>query len=103
VPVYDAYLWLIKEQEMPYRYLSVLVPFTVTGCINYGAPQLEAMSTLDLCETHIVQRVNLSGPTREAVQSELDRRKVDCRSQLAAIKARHDEDLYDRTYRNQSP
>ena len=88
---------------MPHRHSGFLVPFALAGCINYGAPQLETMSALDLCETHVVQRVNLSRATREAVQSEIDRRKVDCRSQLAAIKARHDEDLYDRTYHNQSP
>ena len=88
---------------MPHRHFSLLAPLALAGCISYGAPQLETMSTLDLCETHVVQRVNLSRATRDAVQSEIDRRKVDCRSQLAAIKARHDEDLYDRTYRNQSP
>ena len=88
---------------MTHHHFIALAPFALAGCISYGAPQLSAMSTLDLCETHLVQRVNLSRATREAVESEIERRKVDCRSQVAAIKARHEEDLYDRTYRNQSP
>ena len=88
---------------MSHHRFIALAPFALAGCLNYGAPQLSAMSPLDLCETHMIQRVNLSRTAREAVENEIERRKVDCRSQVAAIKARHDEDLYDRTYRNQSP
>jgi hypothetical protein len=81
----------------------IAAPLALNGCVSFETHELAAMSTLDLCETHVVQRVNLSTVARQRVESELERRKVDCRSQLAAIKARQDEDLYDRMYRNQSP
>ena len=73
------------------------------GCLTYTQQELSARSALDLCELHTEYRVNLSQQSRERLQNELDRRKIDCRNQLAAIKMKRDEELYDRMYRIQDP
>jgi hypothetical protein len=83
--------------------MGAFTPLLLVGCLSYSTRQIDVMSTLDLCEQQTFYRVNLSEATREQIRSELQRRKTDCSSEQAAIQARRAEDLYDRTYRTQSP
>jgi prophage tail gpP-like protein len=84
--------------------IAALLPtLGLGGCLVYGSQQLAATPTLELCEMQITYRVNLSDDSRRSLERELQRRNADCTVHAADIKARRDEELYDRTYRNQSP
>ena len=61
------------------------------------------MSTYEICALEINQGPNLTHGSRALMQSELARRKEDCAPHMRRIQAERDEELYDRTYRNQSP
>lgn len=80
-----------------------VIPLGLSGCLTYGPSQLGAMSTYDICETQAIQAANMTEESRRLVRSELERRKESCAPHQAAIRAQLAEDLYDRTYRNQSP
>ena len=61
------------------------------------------MSSYNLCELQSTQRLNLTEESKRALRSELDRRKENCSSHLAGIRARQQEELDLRTYGMQSP
>lgn len=82
---------------------AVAVTLGLGGCLTYGSQELAATPTLELCEMQTTYRVNLSDESRRRLDRELQRRNADCTLHAAEIKARRDEELYDRMYRNQSP
>lgn len=82
---------------------AVLSAGALSGCLSYSPQELGGLSDYQLCKLNTVQRVNIAEASKRSLAGELDRRKEDCRTHHAAIKAQLDEDLYDRTYRNQSP
>ena len=73
------------------------------GCVSYGAREVSAMSTYDICLAQVEQGWNLAESSRHALAAELTRRKQSCAPHLLAIQGERDEALYDRMYRNQSP
>jgi hypothetical protein len=75
----------------------------LAGCLSYGLNQVSAMSSYDLCALQAEQRMNLTSESQRLVQSEIDRRKENCARYAGAIQTQRSEDLYDRTYRTQSP
>jgi hypothetical protein len=84
--------------------LAPLLPtLGLVGCLTYASQELAATPTLELCELQTTYRVNLSDESRRRLEGELQRRDADCMVHAADIKARRDEELYDRMYRNQSP
>jgi hypothetical protein len=84
--------------------LAALLPMLgLVGCLMYAAQELAATPTLELCEMQTTYRVNLSDESRRRLERELQGRNADCTVHAADIKARRDEELYDRMYRNQSP
>lgn len=82
---------------------ALLAALALGSCLSYESQELAAIPALDLCEMQTTYRVNLSLDSRRQLERELQRRDADCAVHAAEIKARRDEELYDRTYRNQSP
>ena len=84
------------------RYSWMLLP-ALAGCVSYGPENVAALPTYDICELQVNQAINLTDTSQRLLQTELARRKESCAPHLSAIKRARDEELYDRTYRNQSP
>jgi hypothetical protein len=77
---------------------SIALAALVGGCVTYTPAQLSAMSTVDMCEMEYMQRPNLSPETRQAMQSELQRRNDNCRNHAVEVAQRYDEFMYRETY-----
>ena len=77
--------------------------FALSACVSYSPSEISAMSTYDLCKTQSEQGFGLAENSRGLLQSELTRRKEDCRIHRAAIQGERDDKLYDLTYGTQSP
>lgn len=80
---------------------SVAVPLVAVllgGCVTYSPGQLSAMSALDICEAQDVQGSNLTAETRQAMQSELARRKDSCANHAAAVAQRRADVMYELVY-----
>lgn len=80
-----------------------VLALAASGCVSYAPAELAAMSHYELCRLETVQRVNLTAPARERLDSELAGRSVNCTAYVPAIQAQLAADLYERTYFNQSP
>jgi hypothetical protein len=77
---------------------SLAVAAFVSGCVNYSPSQLSAMSTVDMCEMEYMQRPNLTPQTKQAIQSELQRRNDNCRNHATEVAQRYEEFMYRETY-----
>jgi hypothetical protein len=77
---------------------SVALAALVGGCVSYSPAQLSAMSAVDICETENMQRFNLSPQTKQAIQSELQRRNDNCRNHAVEVAQRYEEFMYRETY-----
>jgi hypothetical protein len=77
---------------------SVTLAALVGGCVSYSPAQLSAMSAVDICETENMQRFNLSPQTKQAIQSELQRRNDNCRNHAVEVAQRYEEFMYRETY-----
>ena len=73
------------------------------GCVSYTPHQLASMSGADLCEVLSRQGPNLSQDARQAIQSELQRRRDNCGNHEAEVAQRFRDFMYRETYGNQSP
>ena len=73
----------------------------LAGCMGYAPRDIAALPTAELCWLEATQRVNLSEESRRLLASELAARKERC--DAAAIAQRQRDELYERTYLNQSP
>lgn len=85
------------------RYVSSASALLLSACLTYTPQQLSQRTAVDLCEMSTEYRVNLSDESRRRVAAELERRKIDCLDQRAAIKMKRDAQMYEWTYLNQSP
>ena len=77
---------------------SLALAALLGGCVSYSPAQLSAMSTVDMCELEYMQRPNLSSETKQAMQSELQRRKDSCGNHAAEVAHRYAEFMYRETY-----
>jgi len=75
----------------------------LAGCTSYAPSQVASMRTYEICQLQVEQGPNLTETSRRLLLSELDRRKETCAAHRQAIQTRRDENLYEWTYRNQSP
>ena len=82
---------------------ATLLAAICCGCVSYGQREVAAMSSYEICALQVNQSWSLAEPTRQLLGAELQRRKEGCAAHQPAIQAQRAEDLYDRTYRNQSP
>ena len=77
---------------------SAALAVLVAGCVNYTPSQLSAMSTVDICEMEYMQRPNLSPEARQAIQSELQRRKDNCGNHAVEVAHRYGDFMYREMY-----
>ena len=89
--------------NVPQRCASIASALLLAACLTYTPQELSGRSAVDLCEMQTEYRVNLSEESRRRLAAELERRKIDCRDQRAAIKMKRDAQMYEWTYLNQSP
>lgn len=68
------------------------------GCVTYSQSRVAAMSTVDICEAQDVQGPNLAAESRRAMQDELQRRKIDCRSVAAEVAQRREDVMHELVY-----
>lgn len=73
------------------------------GCMSYAPEQYSGMNAYQLCDLAGYQRMNLTEPSRIALDAELKRRNEDCRTLSAQIARDHEDDRIDRMYNRQSP
>lgn len=82
---------------------ALLLPLAFPACVSHSPSRVSSMSTYEVCELQAMQGANMTEESRRLVRSELERRKQTCAPHQAAIRMQRDEELYDRTYRTQSP
>ena len=82
---------------------AVALAALVGGCVSYSPAQLSGMSAVDICEMENMQRFNLSPQTKQAIQSELQRRNDNCRNHAAEVAQRFERFMYVETYGRQLP
>jgi len=75
----------------------------IGGCVTYSPNQLASMSAADLCEVEYRQGQNLSPETRQAIQSELQRRNDNGRNHAAEVAQRFEQFMFVETYGRQLP
>ena len=83
--------------------VALAAALTLAGCVTYSEKQVAAMSSYDVCEALAEQRMNLTAESERALRKRVETNKIACERYNATIEARRAEELYDRTYRNQSP
>ena len=77
----------------------------LAGCAVYSPKpnELSAMSTADVCYEEYMQRPNLSAAGRQAIQSELAKRKDNCGNHVAEVKQLFADFMHRETYLKLDP
>lgn len=75
----------------------------VGGCASYTPRGISSMSTVDICEVEYMQGRNLSAEAKQAIQTELQRRKDNCRNHSAEVAQRFEDFMWVETYGRQLP
>jgi len=87
-----------RKSGLPSSVALSVVAAVLGGCVTYSPSQLSAMSALDICEAQDVQGSNLTPETRQAMQSELARRKDNCANHAAEVAQRRADVMYELVY-----
>jgi ABC-type uncharacterized transport system auxiliary subunit len=75
----------------------------LSACVSYSPAEVSALSSYEICSAQVNQGSGITEASWRLLQSELERRKVDCRAHRAAIQFERDERLYYYMYGQQSP
>lgn len=98
---------IITEPTRLRRPISLAVALAAAallgGCAGYVPSGLSAMSAADICELEYMQKPNLSPAGKQAIQSELQRRKDNCGNHTAEVRDRFAEFMWRETYGGLSP
>jgi len=78
--------------------LALAVAALLGGCVTYSPSQLSTLSSVDICEMQHMQAPNLSPETKQAIASELQRRKDNCGNHAAEVAQRYAAFMYRETY-----
>lgn len=73
------------------------------ACASYTPHNLSAMSSADICYIEYIQGRNVSAEGRQAIQSEMQRRKDNCGNHSADVKQLFADFMHHETYGKQHP
>lgn len=75
----------------------------VSGCVTYTQSELARMDAVDVCELEYRQGRNLTPESKQAIQSDMQRRNDTCRNHSIEVARRFDDFMYQETYGKQAP
>src|SRR5688500_15024718 len=91
------------EQTMIKHAIALAAAALLSGCAVYTPRDLSAMSSADICYIEYIQGRNLSAEGRQAIQSEMQRRKDNCGNHSANVKQLFADFMHYETYGKQHP